>query len=185
LRSTIGRPERPSPIQLLILLQLTRGPRYGYELLKELREGFGDVWEARTGTIYPALRGLKMRGLIESVKREGKEFYRLTERGEEFLKRGEERLERGLSFIARYLAFMAKLMPPEAKVRILEKMVSFTSEGLKRTFLEGFLEGVEKERRIEVLRNLKQLLSKRIRRIEEMINQEEGRCPRSSELRAS
>jgi len=173
LRSTIG-PERLSPIQLLLLLQLTRGPRYGYELLKELREGFRDVWEARTGTIYPALRGLKTRGLIEGVEREGREFYRLTGRGEELLKRLEERLERRLSFIARYLSFLAKLTPPDVKVRLLEKILSFTGEGLKPTFLEGFLDGVDRRKRMEVLRSLHQLLSTRMRRIEEMIGEDEA-----------
>jgi len=172
LRSTIGRPERLSPIQLLMLLQLTRGPRYGYELLKELREEFEDIWEARTGTIYQALRGLKTRGLIESVEREGREFYKLTGRGRELLRRIEERLERSLSFMARYLAFLAKLTPPEVKVRLLEKIVSFTDEGLKPTFLEGFLEGVDRERRREVLMSLHQILSTRMRRIEEMIGED-------------
>jgi len=173
LGSTIGRPKQLSPIQLLILLQLTRGPRYGYELLKELREGFKNVWEARTGTIYPALRGLKTRGLIEGVEREGREFYRLTERGEDFLKQVEERLERRLSFIARYLAFLAKLTPPEVKVRLLERVTSFSIDRLKPPFLESFLEGVDEERRIEVLRRLRRLLSERLRLIEEMIDEGE------------
>lgn len=169
----IHRSKRLSPIQMLMLLQLTKGPKYGYELLKELREGFGEVWEARTGTIYPALRGLKIRDLIESVEVEGREFYRLTESGKELLKLVEERLERNLSFIGRYLAILARLTPPDMKVRLLEKVTSFTSERLKPTFLESFLEGVEEERRVEILRNLRSIFSERIRRIEEMLEEDE------------
>ena len=71
---------------------------YGYEILKALREQFGDVWEPKTGTIYPALRRLETRGFVQTELKEEKEFYSLTEKGKEILKDAGGLLEGDLEF---------------------------------------------------------------------------------------
>ena len=53
-----------SPIQLLLLVQMKHGPKYGYEMLTNIREEFNGVWEPQTGTIYPALKNLESKGLM-------------------------------------------------------------------------------------------------------------------------
>ena len=50
---------RISPPQFLMLVMLRKGPMYGYEVLKVLREEFQGFWEPQTGAIYPALKRLE------------------------------------------------------------------------------------------------------------------------------
>ena len=59
-------PAKLTPIQLLIMIQLLGFPKYGYEILTDLRSGFKGSWEPKTGTIYPALQSLEKRKLIAS-----------------------------------------------------------------------------------------------------------------------
>ena len=66
---------------LAILGLLRRRPRHGYELKARLLElGFARV---SFGSLYPALRRLEKRGLIEALRQSGRrKAYRLTEAGE-------------------------------------------------------------------------------------------------------
>ena len=63
-----------SPLQFLLLLQLNKGPKYGYEMLKFLRDEFQGVWDVKTGSVYPALRSLESRGFVETTMKEETEF---------------------------------------------------------------------------------------------------------------
>ena len=76
---------RITPMQVLIMVQLLEGPKYGYQILRNLREDFDGVWTPKTGTIYPALRSMTRKGQIAQSKTEGKTFYRLTEEGITYL----------------------------------------------------------------------------------------------------
>lgn len=117
--------ERISPVQFLILLQLRKQPMYGYEILKALREQFGDIWEPKTGTVYPALRRLETRGFVQTELKEDKEFYSLTEKGKETLKDAGGLLEGDLEFAEKYYRFL----PPLHRHRIMEKMMEKLSHG--------------------------------------------------------
>ena len=64
-----------SPLQVLLLIQLDGGPRYGYEVLKSLKEEFEGIWEPKTGTVYPALKSLERKGYVETLEKEGSDFY--------------------------------------------------------------------------------------------------------------
>ena len=55
-----------SPVHLLILALLNRGPSHGYRILRHLQKRFGDDWELKSGTIYPALRRMLEKDLITS-----------------------------------------------------------------------------------------------------------------------
>lgn len=77
-------------IQLCLLALLSTERKYGFQLIKELRdlsEGFFDVKE---GTLYPALRRLEERGFVKSewVEQEAgvpRKYYTVTKRGREAL----------------------------------------------------------------------------------------------------
>lgn len=114
-----------SPIQFLILLQLRKQPMYGYEILKALREQFADIWEPKTGTIYPALRRLETRGFVQTKLKEDKEFYSLTEKGKEILKDAGVLLEESLEFAEKYY----KSLTPLHRHRIMDKIVRRLSHG--------------------------------------------------------
>ena len=66
-------------LSFLILWLLSKKPMYGQELAEEIGKRRGT--KPNPGTIYPALRELKRRGLVE-LKREGRiTNYHLTEKG--------------------------------------------------------------------------------------------------------
>ena len=113
-----GRGIRLSPIEMLILFLLKKRPMYGYEIIKELRERLGDLWEPKTGTIYPALRRLEMRGFIETEIRDDREVYKLTELGEDVLDASIDWLEADLMLINR----LPVVIPPPYRYMLLKRM---------------------------------------------------------------
>jgi len=80
-----GKNAKVSPPQLLILMSVRNGKRYGYEILKDLREMFGGMWEPKTGVIYPAVKKLRDNGYLTSEIVDGKEHYGLSDSGKEVL----------------------------------------------------------------------------------------------------
>ena len=162
---------RISPIQFLILLQVRKEPQYGYEILKALREHFGDVWEPQTGTIYPALRRLEARGFVQTELKEDKEVYSLTEEGREILKDAGELLEADLEFAERYYRFL----PAPPRGRIMEKMM----ERLPHRPWPIFLpfppnEFEDKETQIRHLKMLREIAHQRLQVIDERIKELES-----------
>lgn len=79
-------------LDILILKTLSRGPLHGYGISRFLRETSRDAFQVQEGALYPALRRLEERGLLESrwdttdTGREAK-FYTLTPDGEQELGR--------------------------------------------------------------------------------------------------
>ena len=79
-------------VGLLIFSLIEERPRYGYEILKQLKSISGGYWEPGQGTVYGTLERLEGDGLIEEVeyRENGREerdrqYYGLTELGEERL----------------------------------------------------------------------------------------------------
>ncbi len=73
-------------IQLCLLALLTREEKYGFQILRELRERSDGFFDLKEGTLYPALRRLEERGFVESRWQEPergmpRKYYRLTDRG--------------------------------------------------------------------------------------------------------
>lgn len=69
-----------------VLKLLSRGEKYGYELVDALVKHTDGVLAMGQSTLYPMLYNLEGKGLIESVWREGetgrdRKYYRLTEKG--------------------------------------------------------------------------------------------------------
>ncbi|MEM0120373.1 MAG: PadR family transcriptional regulator [Thermoprotei archaeon] len=76
-------------ITLLILLELSKSPKHGYELQKRLSQALG--YSLPAGSIYVLLRSLAKRGYIrvigvQSVRGRRVIKYELTENGRSFLK---------------------------------------------------------------------------------------------------
>jgi DNA-binding PadR family transcriptional regulator len=76
---------RITSMQVLIMVQLLEGHKYGYQIFRNLREDFNGVWNLKTGTIYPTLRSMTRKGQIAQSKTEEQTFYRLTEEGVTYL----------------------------------------------------------------------------------------------------
>src|SRR5512138_1187112 len=85
LNSAMPLHPRMSPLQIMLLIQLEASPKYGYEMLKSIKQAFEGIWEPRTGTIYPALKSLERRALVETQVRDGVDFYHITSLGRKLL----------------------------------------------------------------------------------------------------
>ncbi|MGH7594361.1 MAG: PadR family transcriptional regulator [Gemmatimonadales bacterium] len=79
-------------LDILILRTLTWGPTHGYAISRWIRETTGDALQIEEGALYPALRRLEERSLVESAwkrtdtGREAK-VYHLTPAGRVHLRR--------------------------------------------------------------------------------------------------
>ncbi|MGD0818704.1 MAG: PadR family transcriptional regulator [Methanomassiliicoccales archaeon] len=89
-----------------MLVILRKGPMYGYEVLKVLREEFHGFWEPQTGAIYPALKRLEEQKLILSDVKEGKEYYSLTSEGKEWMLESLKSISQEAQFMGRYFSFL-------------------------------------------------------------------------------
>lgn len=159
-----------SPVQFLILMALKRRPMYGYEIIKELREMFGDIWEPKTGTVYPALRRLEMKGLVKTELRDDREFYSLTDKGDDVLKYAVDLMETELDFMGRYHMFL----PPSMRHKFMKR---FFGEGFRRRmgghhplFIPPLhLEFLEREERLRLLKIFRDFLKERLEYVEKLI----------------
>lgn len=170
--------KRVSPLQFLMLIQLKERPKYGYEILQALREHFMDVWEPKTGTIYPALRSLKVRGFVETENIDDVNFYKLTKAGDMLLTMLGDSMETELMFADRYYDFVTKWMPRSMKDKVIEMLRKLAKEEIyPPVLIERFLdEAVDSAIKLEVLGNLRRLLENRMSFVEKMIGElQEGK----------
>jgi PadR family transcriptional regulator, regulatory protein PadR len=70
----------------LLLAILSRGPSYGYAIIKQVRELSGGDLEWSEGMLYPVLHRLEEQGVIESYQDRGdtgrmRRYYRLLPAG--------------------------------------------------------------------------------------------------------
>ncbi len=70
----------------LVLSVLAQGESYGYDLIRQVRERSGGKLDVGEGTLYPVLRKLEERGLVEAEWRKAdterqRKYYRLKEQG--------------------------------------------------------------------------------------------------------
>ncbi|MCZ6647650.1 MAG: PadR family transcriptional regulator [Thaumarchaeota archaeon] len=157
---------RVGPIQFMILLQLKREPMYGYEIVKTLRNQFDGVWEPKTGTVYPALRTLEHRGLVKTELRDDREYYSLTEEGEEILKNLDEILGAGIERTGRYYSMWDSF--PEFK-RFWNKYAYEPS----KVWIPRF-RGYERDLELKSLKAIRDTMSQRLKGIEKRIEYLQG-----------
>src|ERR1700733_3787195 len=68
-------------VRLAILSLLTEGPKHGYQLMKEMRERSGGLYQASAGSVYPTLQQLEDEGLIRVKQEGGRKNHSLTAAG--------------------------------------------------------------------------------------------------------
>lgn len=79
-------------LEMLVLKQLEKEERYGYQLISRLKDESGGLFALKEGTLYPILYRLEDDGLVVSrwSQPQGKEvsrkYYVITEEGREGLK---------------------------------------------------------------------------------------------------
>ena len=75
-------------LSFLIMHVLSKKPMYGMEIAEELAKRKAD--KPNPGTLYPTLRAMEKKGLIESSKKGNTIMYKLTPAGKEGLAKAKE-----------------------------------------------------------------------------------------------
>jgi DNA-binding PadR family transcriptional regulator len=71
-------------IRAAILVLLAEQPMHGYQIIQELSERTGGVWQPSPGSVYPTLQQLQDEDLVrETASESGKRIYELTDAGRE------------------------------------------------------------------------------------------------------
>ncbi len=78
-------------VQMLLLAILDEAPKYGFQIIRELREATNGFFDLKEGTLYPALRRLEGKGYLEGrwdTETEGgpRKYYHMTDSGRNALK---------------------------------------------------------------------------------------------------
>lgn len=125
-------------LELAILGLLKERPMHGYELRKQLAQRLGLFWTVSFGSLYPTLKKLEVRGVVEKVANDAeerprrKQEYRITAAGEaDFIELLEELDANTLEeekFSLRLTFF--RYLRPEIRLRLLERRWSYLHERL-------------------------------------------------------
>ena len=126
-------------LELAILGLLKEHPMHGYELKKQLGQKLGFFWTVSFGSLYPTLKKLERRGLVEKIfppdhTSRRKQEYRITEQGERhflsLLEEGTATAWEEEKFPLR-LAFF-RYLKPEIRIRLLERRKTYLEEKLEQ-----------------------------------------------------
>ena len=101
---------------LLVLALLSRGDKYGYEMIAELDARSDHTFTLKEGTLYPILHGLEREGAVKSYTRETpagrvRKYYHITKKGLRLLE--EQKKERTV-FTEKVNAVLAGAAPAMA-----------------------------------------------------------------------
>jgi len=79
---------RKGYLRIAALTLLSRKPRHGYEIMKEIKERTGGFWRPTAGGIYPILQSLEESAYVEGewdTRRRRRKTYSITETGRSVL----------------------------------------------------------------------------------------------------
>ncbi|HLR53059.1 MAG TPA: PadR family transcriptional regulator [Candidatus Avamphibacillus sp.] len=87
----MDREIKKGSIDILLLNLLTQKDKYGYEMIKELKDRSNQLYSMGEGTLYPALKRMEKKGWISSYWQETehgrRKYYRLLEEGKMILEK--------------------------------------------------------------------------------------------------
>ena len=137
-------------LKMAVLFVLMRKPMHGYEIIKSINEWTFGIMTPTAGSIYPTLRDLEKRELIEGwwIPEKRRKIYRITERGRRVFK---EAIEKHFEFASTLRKWLLREM---ARLGIIEDLdiPSVMGSALKLLLLRG---DASVEARIEALKRLR------------------------------
>ncbi|MFC1802954.1 PadR family transcriptional regulator [Thermoproteota archaeon] len=160
-----------SPLQILLLIQLDQEPKYGYEMLKTLKEEFKGTWEPKTGTVYPALKSLEKKGYIVTQTREDTDYYIITEKGKTVFELMLQHLEASIDFSIKYISVVFKWLTIERKQGALELMNKLTKKEqlMSQALLFEFVKNIEASIKEPFLKQIKEISQNRLKTINKLL----------------
>jgi DNA-binding PadR family transcriptional regulator len=162
-----------SPLQILLLTQMEEGPKYGYEMLKQLKAEFESIWEPKTGTVYPALRSLEKKGYVETYDKDGTDFYHITDKGRSVFELLMRHVIESTEFSFKYISVIFKWLSVERKQGAIELMgyLSKREQFLSHQLLKDFTKNIDTDIREPFLRHLLQITEKRLEAINVLLEE--------------
>ncbi len=86
-----ARRARRGDVRTAVLALLDEKPMHGYDVIRELEERSGGVWQPSPGSVYPTLQLLEDQGLLTSEEIDGKRIFSITDEGKAELSERRER----------------------------------------------------------------------------------------------
>jgi len=144
-----------SPLRLLVLLQLFEGPKYGYEIFKNIKEAFEGKWNLKTGTFYPTLITMKKDGVIQSKNTDGTDYYSLTDSGRAVIETFPTRFTTERNFLFTYLRTILSWLPEHLKRWMVSNPDSIITNELYLSLVsELYSIPLEKSKKLHILDEL-------------------------------
>jgi DNA-binding PadR family transcriptional regulator len=84
---------RLGDVRAAVLVLLAEQPMHGYQIIQEIAERSGGLWQPSPGSIYPVLQQLEDEGLILIEQTEGRKVANLTEAGRAYVEENWAELE--------------------------------------------------------------------------------------------
>jgi DNA-binding PadR family transcriptional regulator len=81
------RPQRArkGDVRAAVLALLNEQPMNGYQIIQEIKQRSGGLWQPSSGSVYPALQQLEDEGLVQAGEHEGRRAFSLTEAGRTYV----------------------------------------------------------------------------------------------------
>jgi len=173
-------------LELAILGLLKERAMHGYELRKQLGQKLGFFWTVSFGSLYPTLKKLERRGVVEKFfpgdqTSRRKQVYRITPAGEaeflELLSEGAHSSWEEDKFPLRVAFF--RYLRPEARVRLLERRKAYLEDKLEegRRSLKRANRGVADTYTLSLMRHGVETTEHDIQWLETMIAAERAAIP--------
>ena len=84
---------RLGDVRSAVLVLLAEQPMHGYQIIQEIAERSGGLWQPSPGSIYPVLQQLEDEGLVLIEQTEGRKVANLTEAGRAYVEENRAELE--------------------------------------------------------------------------------------------
>src|SRR5215210_1470998 len=84
---------RLGDVRAAVLVLLAEQHMHGYQIIQEIAERSGGVWQPSPGSIYPVLQQLEDEGLVLIEQTEGRKVANLTEAGRTYVEDNRAKLE--------------------------------------------------------------------------------------------
>jgi len=82
---------RRGDVRTAILALLAESPMHGYQVMQQLAERSGGIWQPSAGSVYPTLQQLEDEGLVTAAEQDGRRVFSLTDAGREAAAAGAKR----------------------------------------------------------------------------------------------
>jgi DNA-binding PadR family transcriptional regulator len=84
---------RNGDVRAAVLVLLAEQPMHGYQIIQEIAQRTGALWQPSPGSVYPVLQQLEDEGLVLVEHDEGRKVANLTEAGRAYVEENRAELE--------------------------------------------------------------------------------------------